>query len=965
MLDKNAVDELLDLVDSDDVQVSALPVLQCIVQFGIEPSALPEVGEGVLAHLDVPVDDEDRDDYLEAMRRLPTPAATRRLLEIASDPADPGGFSAAKLLGAHPGNPDDPVAPHLPDLLERAEHTDADALRELACLPLENYDVSQAHFSPAIASPDITTRFWGAVAVARLGETRPLLAVIGQLDVYSAPWLASPWATHEMLGPLRTLPMAVVSELRSLDVEELDGGPRRVVEWLTRDRVKPTPAPAAVPRRLSDTEAAAVVDAVRSSTSRPQEGPPTEGVDQAELLPAEQQGEVVTRMVEATMSQDDWGTVLWGNATMTALGSRRSIPVDVDRIVTSFVESDRPGMDLGQLGAVLSRAEDNHVVHAVAKAMREAPNRQTTGLAELLESTSRGRAVYIGAGPDAPDDFDMNTARAPEFDAPEEAPAAAALPSPEAPSTTYTAYPRIDVDNPVVILDQSFTAIVGLSDRPRPGVQSSGALALPVSAYPIDDLEVEVVVDPQSIEVVGGERVFRLVVTGPENFPTVKVQLCARYYPHVRADRRITLLFRRAGRVVGFAYRFITVVESEAQRAGTSPPKPPEENLLDLSPLVDSGPPDLLLCLLRSDQPERYIWGVYPADGTVTDLANEGAPLTNARDFALYANRKVKAKEFRGQSIYDDLVGYGRTITGCLPPAVTDAIRATLADATEPAPSILLLTQEAYVPWELAVPPAGAPAWGSVQGGTSPFLGAHVAISRWPISENQAPPLTRRPSLEVVRQAAITADYTGVQSWPVLSHAQEEAAALAVAYGMSEVTGSEATIRACLNAETRYEVLHLALHGQHDPEGLKDGLVLVGQDEKGQPAAVFFSSGRVLGLNNTAAHSFVFLNACQVATGENVLGGYAGFATNLLAIGASAVVAPLWNVDDDVAAGITARFYAEAYADPAVPIAEILRRERASYTPERVQSGDAFATPTLIAYQCFGHPHFTLRRLPA
>lgn len=534
------------------------------------------------------------------------------------------------------------------------------------------------------------------------------------------------------------------------------------------------------------------------------------------------------------------------------------------------------------------------------------------------------------------------------------------------PARTYTAYPRIDIDYPVVVIDQPFTVVVGLSERARPGVLTPGALNLSVAAYPIDDLEVEIVVDPNSIEVVGGARVFQLVVTGPDSFPTVEVQLCARYYQHVRDERRITLLFRRAGRVVGFAFRLVTAVASEEQRSRTPTPESPEEDLLDLSPLVDSGPPDLLLCLFSSDsKADTYVWGVYPHEGAVTDLKSKDTPLTNARAFALYANRKVKAKEFRGQSIFDELIGYGRTITSRLPQVVVDAIRAMLSDATEQAPSILLLTQEAYVPWELAVPPAEAPAWGTVHGGTSPFLGAHAAISRWPISENQKPSQIRRPSLAVARQATITADYTGVHFWPVLTHAQEEAASLAATYGMSEVTGSEATVRACLNAETPYEVLHLALHGQHDPDGLEDGLVLVGADVSGQPAAVFFSSGRVQGLDNTAAHSFVFLNACQVASGENVLGGYTSFATNLLAIGASAVVAPLWNVDDDVAAQISARFYAQAYAQPAVPIAEILRRERASYTPERVESGDLLATPTLIAYQCFGHPHFTLVRTPA
>jgi hypothetical protein len=518
------------------------------------------------------------------------------------------------------------------------------------------------------------------------------------------------------------------------------------------------------------------------------------------------------------------------------------------------------------------------------------------------------------------------------------------------------------VESPVVVIDEPFNVTIGLAESPRPSVQTPGPLALAVADYPIEDLEVEVVVDPASLTVIGGERVFNLLVTGPGHFPTVDIELCASYYPGVDDNRRIAVLFRRAGRVVGFAFRLVAAVETAADRLRAAPPRAPRGDILDLSPLVDDVPPDLLLCLFNSDTSDEYVWGVYPRRGNVPDLARDGGPLTNARDFALYANRKVRADEFHGQSIYDDLVGYGRTIFGCLPQVVVDAIRATLARDSGRAPSILLLTQEPFVPWELAVPPAASSAWGGAHGGTSPFLGAHVAISRWPISQNQRPKLTRRPSLQVSRQAAITADYERVKGWQVLEHAREEAEHLVTTYGMSEAAGTEANMRACLNAETPYDVLHLALHGQHDPDGLKDGLVLVGEGADGQPTAVYFGSGRVLGLDNTAAHSFIFLNACQIAAGENVLGGYAGFATNLLAIGASAVVAPLWNVDDEVAAAITARFYRAAYGEFPLSIAEIIRRERASYTPERVRAGDALATPTLIAYQCFGHPHFTLRR---
>jgi CHAT domain-containing protein len=182
---------------------------------------------------------------------------------------------------------------------------------------------------------------------------------------------------------------------------------------------------------------------------------------------------------------------------------------------------------------------------------------------------------------------------------------------------------------------------------------------------------------------------------------------------------------------------------------------------------------------------------------------------------------------------------------------------------------------------------------------------------------------------------------------------------------MTEVGASREELRACLTGDTAYDVIHVALHGQKDPQGLEDGLVLLEPDALGNPGPTFFNATQVLGLENHASRPFVFLNACQVGSGEAVLGTYAGFALNLLRTRASAVVAPLWNVDDNVAAAITRDFYDSAYGEEPAPVAEILRRVRASYTQAGVQADPESCTPTLVAYQCFGHPHFTLRRHPA
>jgi len=99
----------------------------------------------------------------------------------------------------------------------------------------------------------------------------------------------------------------------------------------------------------------------------------------------------------------------------------------------------------------------------------------------------------------------------------------------------------------------------------------------------------------------------------------------------------------------------------------------------------------------------------------------------------------------------------------------------------------------------------------------------------------------------------------------------------------------------------------------------------------------------------------VFLNACQVGTGQETLGDYAGLAESFLFAGASAVVAPLWSIDDGVASALAERFYTRAFAGESV--AEIVRAERAAFG-----TGTDPNTSTLVAYQFFGHPEMHLEK---
>ena len=128
------------------------------------------------------------------------------------------------------------------------------------------------------------------------------------------------------------------------------------------------------------------------------------------------------------------------------------------------------------------------------------------------------------------------------------------------------------------------------------------------------------------------------------------------------------------------------------------------------------------------------------------------------------------------------------------------------------------------------------------------------------------------------------------------------------------------------------------------PEEAKDGLILVDGSAL-DPLAVRGTPLR--------GHPFVFLNACQVGRGSQILGDHAGLAAAFLFAGASGVVAPLWSIDDRLARQIAVRFYERAMRGEAP--AEVLRTERAAFrdAPETTSS-------TYMAYQFFGHPGLRL-----
>jgi hypothetical protein len=522
------------------------------------------------------------------------------------------------------------------------------------------------------------------------------------------------------------------------------------------------------------------------------------------------------------------------------------------------------------------------------------------------------------------------------------------------------AYARIDLATgtarpEVVVVDRPFTATVGLGPRPSLGIVAAG----PVRGT--GDVDVVVLYDPTSLKP-GGATTATLRVTADNPFPTIDVPFTALFIDSdPRPLRRLGVQYLRDGQVVGMAWRSFVAVDEEAGVADAVVPRPREAQLLDLAPLSADEPPDLVIAVCASEADRQaWVWTAYAPDPSLTlpDRPNVARLDDDTAAFALETRRAIQFSTDR-YSDYLAIAGRAKRIGRAVPTGIADAVRELVAQpGRTTAPSVLLLTEEVFVPWELATIEDLTTPWG----GASPFLGAHVAISRWPLSETKPRP-TPSPALTVTGGAVVVADYTGVAGFGILEAALAEADTIGALLDppMTRVPATLPTMIDLMRGRPAASLIHVALHGVFDLSGNNEGIVLVDDDGAGKRTKVFLTPTQ-LSVAELPDAPFVFLNCCQVGADKTVLGSYGGFASTLLEIGAVGVVAPLWNVDDDVAASIAEGFYAATWAaapEDRVSPAEAIRRIRATYTEDAVRAGTPGITATLVAFQVFGHPRLT------
>jgi hypothetical protein len=339
-------------------------------------------------------------------------------------------------------------------------------------------------------------------------------------------------------------------------------------------------------------------------------------------------------------------------------------------------------------------------------------------------------------------------------------------------------------------------------------------------------------------------------------------------------------------------------------------------------------PPDLEIVIHRLDgRRDRYdvllrshlLGGVVQDDVWTLDEESDAFVAATMREFV--------ASKASQQARQTSLRGAGLVFFEAAPPRFRE-LYWRLLDAGTPPKTVYLVSEERDVPWELMIPDRPG------SGARLPPLGVQCAIGRWHREELFSP----AQHVPLNDSLVLAPEYTGGKR---LAHAATERDYVLRTFNGRLAPDTFDALDAFYRANSA-SLLHFVCHGKDDTIQailLRNGEVI--------SATQLRASG--LGDACRARRPFVFLNACEVGRPGRALAGVGGFPASFIAAEASAVIAPLWAVQDTIAHTMAKAFYDEVVHDPTTPFAEILRRLR-----ERAYGRDG--DDTFAAYCFYGDP---------
>jgi hypothetical protein len=494
----------------------------------------------------------------------------------------------------------------------------------------------------------------------------------------------------------------------------------------------------------------------------------------------------------------------------------------------------------------------------------------------------------------------------------------------------------------------------------RTGLRRPDAPATAETSPYRSDVDVALIVDPEGFEPVspGGEAVLGRSADTP--WPEVEIRLVPRVCSELRRQRRISVAFLQRGHIVDVLSREVLVRPAGWTGQPGQDPAPSVGLPRDLRRTRDDEAPDLTIFVIPSDGAGRLVFRAVCPHHTPTcpswqpsaKLQIDGAAVDTGT--VVESIRRHAARSHDDLELFTWLHGLGRQLYLCLPSLIRDVLTATVARGTfETASTILFASQEPWIPWELAAPDDGRP-WGSGADTESPFLGAHAAVSHWPVNglaSQTADPISR---LTPRHKVLVARTHEEEPYRPEDSGDGFAGRGDATEPGMAVVAPVLDDVVRLLNGDPPADLMHFVVRGTVEDPGEDSGLFLL--EAAGTPRTRVLTKSHLAGARLTRP-AFVFLNTCQVDGSRGLpAGDYLRLAAAFLAAGAGAVVAPAWTTGDEPANRLITEFYDLSSGPSPAPVGEILRRFRARCTRQTVERAGSRTLVSLLAFQLFGHP---------
>jgi len=546
---------------------------------------------------------------------------------------------------------------------------------------------------------------------------------------------------------------------------------------------------------------------------------------------------------------------------------------------------------------------------------------------------------------------------------------------PSAPASAKNVWPRIDSPSVVQAL-KPFTVTVGFAISQQAGV-AGHPVALP-AAKPgeVIDMAVELSAGA-SIKATNGWSQSMRVSMDNATAAQVTFELIADT-PSDPQNPTLTVLevrYVHGGTVCGTASRPLAVAHDAPTNAQAGPPfgeawQDIESSASAVTFAKDDLAPDLTIEITKTDRNASS--GAYECTWySPHALKAPKGPfaLDLGTDAKVYAKQIVDEVRINNNSamLGPTLEGIGQLIAHRLPSAVFAALREVAPKVAPSVPAVLVVSAEAYVPWELAWMDA------PLDAKRPHYLGAQTLMGRWmrdPVvtATNgadgvQKPATHPSATMDVANLVVMAAMYKDDSGLRRLPKAEEEAETLATGWRGILLPATDDALRRLLRAKVEKgldvvgaDAVHFAGHGVFNPN-LPEG------------TALFLSNGSAIRSTSFRAARYggarqplFFLNACMLGIGGEMLGDMGGFPGNSLRGGFGGVLGAFWEVDDAVAHDIALEFWKRALPPAPArgePVSAILRDLRSRFD----EDVDPAPVSTFLAYVYYGHPRLTLQRV--